>query len=313
MFAMSRFSKALLPALLVAASFSVQADVPAQSTDTGTHTPLLWKVSDQDNAVYLLGSFHLLKPDDYPLSTDVDVAFADSASLVFEVEPSQLTSPETLVKFQQAAGYDDGKTLSQVLPDDVKQRLEQVLAATGGSLAQVEGSEPWAISLGMMIGMAQAAGFRQEQGLDAHFIRLASEAGKPVAGLESIDDQIAALDGAPHSEQAFSLGKLLENPQKAVAELLELHQAWKAGDVRKLNDEMRAKMQAESPESYRLINTDRNDAWVPRIERYLTDSDKDNALIVVGALHLLGDDGVVEKLRGKGYTVERVCSACVIE
>ncbi len=309
---MPRLPKVLLPALLMAAAFCVQADVPAQPA-AGAHVPLLWKVSDQDNSVYLLGSFHLLKPDDYPLSADVDAAFADSASLVFEVVPSELLSPETAVKFQQAAGYDDGKTLSQVLPEDVKQRLEQVLTATGGSMAQVEGSEPWAISLGMMIGMAQAAGFRQEQGLDMHFIRLAGEAGKPVAGLESIDDQIAALDGAPHSEQALSLGKLLENPQKAIADLLELHTAWKTGDVRKLNDELRVKMQQDTPESYRLINTDRNDAWVPGIERYLADSDKDNALIVVGALHLLGEDGVVEKLRDRGYTVERVCSVCEIE
>lgn len=312
MSAMSRLSRLLLPVLLVVASFSTHADVPPQPA-ASKHIPLLWKVSDQDNSVYLLGSFHMLKPDDYPLSPDVDAAFADSSSLVFEVAPSDLLSPETAVKFQQAAGYSDGKTLSQVLPEDVKARLEQLLSATGGSLAQVEASEPWAVSLGMILGLAQAAGFRQEQGLDMHFIRLAGESGKPVAGLESVDDQIAALDGSPHAEQAFSLGKLLENPQKAITDLLELHDAWKTGDVQKLNEEMRVKMQQETPESYRLINTARNDAWVPGIERYLTDSDNDNALIVVGALHLLGEDGVVEKLRAKGYAVERVCSACEIE
>lgn len=40
-------------------------------------TPLLWKVSDKDNSIYLLGSFHLLKTDDYPLSSDIDTAFED--------------------------------------------------------------------------------------------------------------------------------------------------------------------------------------------------------------------------------------------
>lgn len=53
----------------------------------GGHTPpvpLLWKVSDADNSLYLLGSFHLLKPEDYPLSAEVDAAFADAEALLFE-------------------------------------------------------------------------------------------------------------------------------------------------------------------------------------------------------------------------------------
>jgi hypothetical protein len=46
--------------------------------------PLLWKVSDANNSVYLLGSFHMLRADDYPLSKDVDAALADSESVLFE-------------------------------------------------------------------------------------------------------------------------------------------------------------------------------------------------------------------------------------
>src|SRR5690242_1520839 len=57
--------------------------------------PLLWKVSDRDNAVYLLGSFHLLKADDYPLSSDIDQAFAKADKVVFEVPPEQMQDPAT--------------------------------------------------------------------------------------------------------------------------------------------------------------------------------------------------------------------------
>lgn len=304
--ALRTFLKPLLLAATLATAGNALADAPAGAPPV----PLLWKVSDADNAVYLLGSFHLLKPSDYPLSQDAEAAFADAKAVVFEVDPADLTSPETLAKFQRAAGYQDGKTLSQVLPADVKQKLEQVLAVSGGSLAQVEGSEPWAITMGMMIGMAQAAGFRQEQGMDMHFIRRAAEAGKPVSGLETIDDQIAALDGAPHDEQAYSLGELLKNPQESVTELLKLHTMWRAGDAGGLDGEFRHKMKAEIPVSYRLVNTERNEAWVPRIAQRLEQPGRDNTLFVVGALHLLGEDGVVEKLRARGYAVERICSAC---
>jgi uncharacterized protein YbaP (TraB family) len=73
---------------------------------------------------------------------------------------------------------------------------------------------------------------------------------------------------------------------------------------------MAADMKREYPQLYRHINVERNDAWVPKLEQRLRDPGKDDTLVVVGALHLLGSDGVVEKLRAKGYRVERICSAC---
>src|SRR3546814_4876889 len=64
--------------------------------------PLLWQASDADNTVYLLGSFHLLKPDDYPLSSDVNDAFADAEVVVFEMPPEEMNSPQLPVQMMQA-------------------------------------------------------------------------------------------------------------------------------------------------------------------------------------------------------------------
>jgi uncharacterized protein YbaP (TraB family) len=73
---------------------------------------------------------------------------------------------------------------------------------------------------------------------------------------------------------------------------------------------MAVEMRDEYPALYKRINVARNDAWVPKLEKRLRDSHDANTLVVVGSLHLLGGDGVVEKLRAKGYKVERICSAC---
>jgi hypothetical protein len=73
---------------------------------------------------------------------------------------------------------------------------------------------------------------------------------------------------------------------------------------------MGLQMRNEYPALYTRINTERNDAWVPQLEARLTAPGTDDTLVVVGALHLLGSDGVVEKLEKKGYTVERVCTVC---
>jgi len=305
--------KPLLVALLIAVgapghAVEPQAGVVVATTDAPV--PLLWKVSDADNHLYLLGSFHMLKPDDYPLSPDVDAAFADAESLLFEIAPSELTAPETIASFQAATGYEDGSTLSQVLPADTLAKLEKLLAASGSSVAKVDAAEPWAVSLGLVMGVSQAMGFRQEHGLDRHFMARAAEAGKPVAGLEDIDAQLAALDGVPHAEQVFELDEFLTDPGKAMAEFRALHETWRAGDADTLDRKFRQEMADESPTSYRLVNVDRNNAWVPLLEARLAAPEGDT-LAVVGALHLLGDDGVVEKLRAKGYAVERICSACV--
>ena len=89
-----------------------------------------------------------------------------------------------------------------------------------------------------------------------------------------------------------------------------LHAAWRAGDIATLWDGMAVEMKRNYPKLYQRIDVERNDAWVPKIERMLAAPGHDDTLVVVGALHLLGGDGVVEKLRAKGYKVERICSAC---
>ena len=178
------------------------------------------------------------------------------------------------------------------------------------SIATFEAAEPWAVNLGLVLGIAQAMGFRSEDGLDRYFMARAEKAGKPVTGLESIDVQMAALDGTPHAEQIAGLDEFLSDPTKAVTEMRTLHASWRQGDLKALNQKFRVEMAQKSPVSYRLVNVDRNNAWISTLEQRLKAAGSDDTLAVVGTLHLLGDDGVVEKLRAKGYKVERVCSVC---
>jgi uncharacterized protein YbaP (TraB family) len=299
------FALALCALLLPTA----HADQPAADAKR----PLLWKVSDADSAVYLLGSFHLLKDDDYPLPAEVDRAFDDSASLLFEVDPAAMTAPESVAAMQKYMAYDNGETLSTVLPKSTLARLSTLVSAGGGSVQALEHSEPWAVNLGLVLGVTRAMGFRPELGLDRTLMARAAAAGKPTAGLETVDDQMKAMDAVPHAEQAQELEEFLADPQKAVREMGDMHAWWRAGDVAKLDGEMRAEMARKTPESYRLLDVARNQAWLPQVEKRLADSRKDNTLVVVGALHLLGSDGLVEQLRAKGYAVERICDACAAD
>lgn len=280
---------------------------PTQET---VQRPLLWKVSDADNSVYLLGSFHLLKADDYPLPAEVDRAFDDAESLLFEVDPRDMNSPETMAAARKYMEYESGKSLSTVLPKATLEKLDKMMAAGGSSVQAMEQSEPWAVSLGLIMGITQSLGFKQELGLDRSLMERAAKAGKPAAGLETVDAQLHALDSVPYAEQATGLDEFLDDPMKAAKQMQDMHAWWRAGDVAKLDSELRVEMATKTPVSYKLLDVDRNNAWLPLIEQRLTGSRKDDTLVVVGSLHLLGKDGLVEKLRAKGYKVERVCDTC---
>ena len=303
-------------ALAAAALFAFAGGVHADASRDAP-VPLLWKVSDSDNSLYLLGSFHLLKPDDYPLSRDVDDAFADAEKVVFELPPEELGSPALGMLMGQAALRGDGTTLDSELPDDTRQALAAWMEANAAELQKqhmapqvMQMFEPWFVALMVAIVEMQKAGLDSELGLDLHLAQRAARTGKATGGLETGAQQIAFLDGMDRTEQIQFLQESLNSAADGRAEIERLHAAWRQGDAEGLWEGMAVDMREQFPKLYHRINVERNDAWLKGLEARLEAPGTDDTLVVVGTLHLLGEDGVVEKLRAKGYEVERICSAC---
>ena len=304
--------RTLAAALIVACAGAAQADAPVAAQGEPP-VPLLWKVSDADNSLYLLGSFHLLKPGDYPLSRDIDDALADAEQVVFEIAPEDMGSPALGRQLGQAALRTDGTTLDSELPAATREALAGWLEANANQLQGVQMMqllEPWFVALMVTVAEMQKAGLDPALGLDVHLAQRASQAGKPTGGLETVAEQVAFLDGMDRGEQLQFLQQALAGAADGQPEIERLHAAWRSGDAEALWTGMAAEMRREFPGLYQRINVARNAAWVPKLEARLTAPGTDDVLVVVGALHLLGEDGVVEQLRAKGYEVERVCSAC---
>lgn len=262
-----------------------------------------------DSRVYLLGSFHLLRAQDYPLAADVDQAFAASKRVVFELSPQDMQSPQLTQKMLQAAVRTDGTELKRDLDPATWTKLQAYATANNLPLAQLQGMKPWFVGLTITLGQFTKMGLDPNLGLDRHFMQRAATAGKPTSGLEDIDTQVGVLSGMSAAEQQQMVAEALDQADKADAEGRKLHDAWRRGDDKLLWTSMAAQMRGQYPQLYKRINTDRNDAWVPKLQQYLQ-AGQGGTLVVVGTLHLLGDDGVVDKLKAKGFTVERVCTGC---
>lgn len=290
---MKFFSRLLLLSLLLVLS-PVRAEPPA---------PLLWQVGDGGSRVHLLGSFHLLKPGDYPLAASVEAAYAGAARVVFEITPEQALSPALATAMTERGMLPAGQSLTGLVSGETRAGLVRFLGSEA-ALPTVDRFKPWFLTLGIAISAMTQAGYDPALGLDMHLMQRAQADGKATGGLETAEDQIDALDGTPLSEQEISLREALRPMPELREEIDTLHRYWRQADVSGLEDEMLARMLELTPVSAKLINSDRNRRWLPQIQAMLDSGQP--TLVVVGAMHLIGEDGLPALLRQQGVPVRRV-------
>jgi hypothetical protein len=148
----------------------------------------------------------------------------------------------------------------------------------------------------------QKLGFDGAYGVDRHFIEKAKAAGKDIQGLETVEFQLNLFDQLSPSTQEQFLLQTLEELKNLNTQVHDMLEAWKQGNVQQL-ETLLAGM-SDYPELNQALVLNRNRAWLPHMEQAL--QEKEPVLIVVGALHLLGKEGLVEALKAKGYGVQQL-------
>ena len=263
---------------------------------------VFWQVTGKHNTVYLLGSVHLLPSDQRQLPEVADAAYADAETIVEEVDllaaSAELFSPKALALQM----LPEGKTLPGVLGTALHARLAEAVKPMGMDPEFMVRMQPWYVAMMVTQLRFLRGGFSPEDGVDYQIATRAHSDGKPLIGLETAVEQLGMFASMPMAEQIELLKGTLEESSDA-AELRKLTDAWHAGDLGKLEGLLREGAE-ESPEVYKLLVTDRNLRWLPRIEKMLQDP-ADDYLVVTGAAHMLGQQGLVELLRRKGYAVTR--------
>lgn len=290
---LARYAPCLLAAVLAAL---------APHAGTARDRSILWTVKGTHNTVYLLGSIHVLRPGDGGLPAAAEAAYADAEQLVMEIDmddPASADPVELLGAMQRTALLPQGTSLRDVLGGDYAS-VESRARQAGVDLAVLDRFAPWLVAVTLMQVELARRGFAPELGIEHSLANRAGEDGKAIAGLETAEQQFAAMGGLPLGQQKRFLMMTLEESAQIDAQLDELLGAWRRGDAEALARLLSAEFE-EFPELYRPLTVDRNRAWLDRIEGLL--DDRDDYLVVVGALHLVGRHSVVDLLGQRGYEV----------
>ncbi|OFV92531.1 MAG: hypothetical protein A3G76_11600 [Acidobacteria bacterium RIFCSPLOWO2_12_FULL_65_11] len=263
----------------------------------------LWKATNGRGVVYLVGSLHLLTKDYYPLAPALDAAFKDSDLLVEEADLGEMLKPEAQLSVVVRGMLSGNQSLDQVVSPATYALVSKRVAALGMPIEPLRRFKPWAIALTILGFEWQKAGFDPELGLDKHFYDRARVEGKTVQGLETIEYQISLFDGMTRAQQDRLLAESLKDSEAELANVRRLADAWKRGDLPEV-ERLVLRDLSDDRDLYRTLLVDRNRSWLPKIEALF--ARRGRALVVVGAAHLVGPDGLLAMLRAKRYTVEQM-------
>ena len=263
----------------------------------------LWKVSNGQGVVYLVGSVHLLSQDYYPLNPALDAAFKDSNLLVEEVDMGEMLAPGAQLQMLTRGMLPDGQSLDKVVSPATFTLVSKTAGDLGLPVEPLKQFKPWMIALTLLALEWQRAGFDADLGLDKHFYDRAKTEGKTVQGLETVEYQLARFDDMPMPEQDHMLAESLKELDTETASVKTLADAWRAGDAPTVERIVLQDLKSDPPIYQRLL-VDRNRNWLPKIEALFARPGP--VFVVVGAAHLVGPDGLLAMLRAKGYAIEQM-------
>ena len=273
--------------------------LPAAS-HAGGHPVTMWLVEGESNRIYILGSVHLLRREDHPLPAALDQAYDDAEALIMELDMDDLDPALIQTSTNRLGMIQDERTLRDYMGDSLYQQAASAASELDIPFDMLSKTEPWYAAITIEQLVLLRIGFNPLYGVEMHLTMKAAQDGKSIAGLESIDEQLAFLDDLSVDAQNDLLMQTLAEGNDIAGLMDDMIRAWREGDVAYMEENMLQDM-AQYPELYKAIVVDRNTHWVSEIEELLDDAD--DYLIVVGALHLIGKDGVPALLSKRGVRI----------
>ncbi len=281
------------------------ADCAAQqkkTSDTKEKTSV-WKISKGDKAIYLGGTVHILRKEDYPLPQAFEQAYQDSKVLTFETDTKGMSDPSLQQKVMAKGMYQDDRTLQTVLSKETYAQLAEECKKYNLPIAMMQKMKPALVVTTVSAMSMQKDLGMTEQGVDMYFTNKGVEDKKELQQLESIDEQINKITSMGEGKEDEFVSYSLKDMKDMKSTLTKLIDNWKTGSKNNMNEEITS-MKKDYPDTYKSLLVDRNNNWMPKILSYLENGTK--AFVLVGSLHLHGPDGLLVKLKQQGYDITQL-------
>jgi hypothetical protein len=284
--------RGLAGALLLACAMAL-GSAPAHADGAS-----VWSIKGKRNTVYLAGSVHALPRDHAGLSPQLEQAYQAADAIVMEVDLDDLNPLEAVQFVAEKGTLPASQSLEQVVGADRYSRIVQLAESIDVPELALARLEPWAAAMVLTQFALMKSGFDPELGIDMQVTARAREDGKPIDGLETVVDQLGIFDSRSLSEQTKFLVDAANDVPKMHEDLERLITAWRAGDLAALEREFNEE-RAQAPALYDQLLGQRNRKWLPKIEALLN-ADRDY-LVLVGTLHFVGRDGLLDLLARGGH------------
>ena len=284
-------------------TWGLAASIHAQGEFQGKgKKSFIWSVANRKNVIYLLGSVHFLSSESFPLADAIEKAYIHSNKVVFETDMATFNDPAFQARTATLGLLPEGQTLQHYISKQTYSSLVKKVEKLGVSMELFGRFRPWLCALTLAGMELQRLGLNPNYGVDNYYFNKARLDGKEVSFLESVDDQLRLFTAMNKMQEESFLKQTLEDLDVLEAKLSELIEAWASGDTESLGSIVELGFKGH-PEIYKRMVVQRNRNWVTRINDLIQKGD--NALVIVGAAHLVGNENVLSLLRRRGYKIEQ--------
>lgn len=290
-----------------AANAALNTPAAQSKKSTAPNRGVLYRVSYRGNTSYLFGTVHVGQAAFYPLEPQVTRALSAADTLVLEADIRDTAMLQQAV--MRHGIYPDGQTIVQHLSAGSLEKLKQALQVASIPFENVARMKPWMVTNLLIVQEMARAGYPAGQGIELYFLSVAKKENKAVQQLETADYQLSLFNGLSDAQQEEYLQENLTQlaDGSAIKKGLALISAWQHADNKALEAAL-LEMQNDPSTSARFLQRvlldERNPNMANKIESLLK-NDK-ASFVAVGALHLIGNKGVPELLRQRGYKVQKL-------
>jgi uncharacterized protein YbaP (TraB family) len=263
----------------------------------------VWVASSSRANVYLAGSFHMLRASDYPLPEEFFTAYKNSRKIIFEIPPGETENPEHMGDFLSGAIYTDGTTLKDHITKAAYAKTEKFCRERNYPLEQYQIFKPALFLTMITVLEMNRIGADSQKGVDFFFKEKALQDGKTTGSLETVDQQLKLLLSMDESMGSDQIIESIDEFKQIETEWGEYLAVWRRSDEVRM-EELFIKDFKNYQKLYQTLIVDRNNKWMTDITGFLNGSG--NTMVIVGAAHLAGPDGLVNLLRKRGYKVVKL-------